>query len=859
MDGAHARARSAEAAEDFTSAPMLSRSLNLTALQLPAPIQSPTTKTPHLSPLSLPDKEEGVVSPGNFYGCDHVDWRDERAEPPGDGEPALDQDVCTSCRSFTRVSQSKQALAKGCGLQARPNRTLSFTTEPFVAVTLDLSPLVTSQSSPPSPMPSPMADGLRPLGSPGTERRFSAAPERASHSDLSPYESSLCDSSPGASSSSSSPVSPDPASLRSAPNLPSWSSSASSSSALDRVRKNSGNGAGETWGACVPRATETDTKGSLSAFLHEPLPPFFLQSGPTPERVEALYQFIEIAHDIRRTVLSEMRASSRPRSGSTGDLTAAQTRSGEIDAQAPEELFSLEVAELAGTYRLFRFLQGYDFDVNEAAIAYRRHVMWRISQKIDTAMRDYILREMVLPLSPETAVGHAAVSRNFPNNQLLRTSAPNQAGAEEGCFKTVDGNEERSETVSTELVPCSPESRACSSTTSKDQATNEGAGFSFVPETNTGDESKGVANRGDEEEVLFCRLALASSTTSSSTSASSSISTSSLTSSSSSPDSSVACMPSGCSKEFASPPESFLSSVASTHKPEILLDREGNIITVARPGLLDERRLFEELSEDLFLKWHCYQLEFRNILLDRHVGGPAKKLLVSRLRNLPRLLCATILRQLIYVTSENYPESLSHIFFINTPRLFSAVWGTLQGWLKERTVSKIHLLESDYATELHKYIDPASLPPSLGGICTSPLAGIRTYSKVELLSARLGGGHSILQIGARRREQVQIEVPQGHCLSWAWVLFDHDVCFQVKWRPEAGGEERSILDMKKHQGNQVVRGSMKADEDGTVSLVFDNSWGLFSSRTVFYKAQVSTLNLAVVEEVDVTEDQFSSS
>lgn len=52
----------------------------------------------------------------------------------------------------------------------------------------------------------------------------------------------------------------------------------------------------------------------------------------------------------------------------------------------------------------------------------------------------------------------------------------------------------------------------------------------------------------------------------------------------------------------------------------------------------------------------------------------------------------SLLRQLIHVASENYPESISRMFFINTPRLFTAVWGTLQGWLRQRTISKIILL-----------------------------------------------------------------------------------------------------------------------------------------------------------------------
>ncbi|ESS36394.1 CRAL/TRIO domain-containing protein [Toxoplasma gondii VEG] len=815
-DRAHARGRSSDPAEHFSSDLTCSpRTLHLPALVLPDAFLSPaSSKTPRLSPIFSADQEEDIPLPDNSRGGEDLGCCDARVQPTQNAAPSLHKGARRDCRRSSQLSPSEQRLPRGSGLAARPTRTLSFKTEPFVAVTLDLSPLTSTNSPPSSPLSSTMAEDVLPLEGTCVKRGSSAASALQS-----PYASS----SAAPPSPSSSYVLSAPLSCGSSPNLLSWSSlSPCGPASLGRLaRKNSGGPAGEVSGACVPGANDAGGKGSsVSPFLREPLPPFFLQEGPTPAMVDAFYQFIEVAHDIRQAVLLEINVSSRPRSRSGGDSTtiAEDVSAAEAAHVLKEPSSSLEVEELAGTYRLLRFLQGYDFNVSEAAQAYKRHVIWRITQRIDNAMRDFILREMVLPLTPEKAVDHAAVSRNFPNNQLLR------------CSKQT---ERVSETKSSRERPLH----------AFEAVTSRGTALPLAPDAKNRDESKGEAKTLNEQQDFFCRYGSTSSAASSSTSASSCISSSSFNLFSSSPGSSSACGPSGSSREVASPPDGNLFSFASpTVTPQILLDRQGNIITVARPGLLDERRLFEEVSEDTFLKWHCYQLEFRNILLDRLSRQKGRLVQATSILDLEGLSARSInrhalgiLRQLIYVTSENYPESLSHIFFINTPRLFSAVWGTLQGWLKERTVAKIHILEGDYEAELHKYIDPACLPPSLGGVCTSPLACIRTFSKTELLSARLGGGHSILHIGARRREHVDFEVPKGACLSWAWVLVEHDVSFQVKWRPAAGNEERPMLEMKKHQGSRVVRGSIKADQDGTVSLIFDNSWGLFSHRTIFYK------------------------
>jgi hypothetical protein len=69
-------------------------------------------------------------------------------------------------------------------------------------------------------------------------------------------------------------------------------------------------------------------------------------------------------------------------------------------------------------------------------------------------------------------------------------------------------------------------------------------------------------------------------------------------------------------------------------------------------------------------------------------------------------------------TSQNYyPESLGHLFIINTGLLFKAGWAVCKGFLDEKTRSKIIPLGKDYQKKLFDHVAPENVPKILGGTC----------------------------------------------------------------------------------------------------------------------------------------------
>ncbi|CDJ58117.1 hypothetical protein, conserved [Eimeria maxima] len=501
--------------------------------------------------------------------------------------------------------------------------------------------------------------------------------------------------------------------------------------------------------------------------LVEEPPEFFLAANPSTKQLEAFRDFTESARAARNEFLRGMKASdsgveaaagssacirsksaflsrtlSRPTRGTESHYAAksqevpplkypedaSATSDAEAAVPAPDDAYP-EVPELAGSTRLLRYLQGFDYDATAAKNAYRRHMKWREEMSLNSNKRRIVVESMLLPMRPEASPKHTDVTRFFSTNPVLRRDA--------------------------------------------------GEGLS----------------------VDVCAAAAA-----------------------------AASAPGGGN--------SLLQALSDKALDAVILDKQGNIISIERPGMLDVNGLFSAVSEEEFLEWHSDILEFRSMLLDvlsRKFNRMVRVTAVIDLQGLStRILnrrALNLLRRTISSASENYPESIGTMYFINTPRTFSTLWSAIRGWLRERTIDKIKLLSSDAESVLVRNIGGYALPPSLGGICTSPLADFPP------LETDLGPGSMILNVGARRCNQAVELIPQRSVVQWAWVAEDFDVGFSAIWRSHSGDE--SILEEhRKYPPRKRVSGVVSAEREGTLILSFDNSWGLISSRRVRYKIEV---------------------
>jgi hypothetical protein len=81
-----------------------------------------------------------------------------------------------------------------------------------------------------------------------------------------------------------------------------------------------------------------------------------------------------------------------------------------------------------------------------------------------------------------------------------------------------------------------------------------------------------------------------------------------------------------------------------------------------------------------------------------------------------------IVKLIIDIGQNYYPETMGMTFIINAPWIFDAVWNLIKGWLDEVTVNKIKIFKTskDYTSTLFQYVDPSVVPFNLGGACQCP-------------------------------------------------------------------------------------------------------------------------------------------
>ena len=74
-----------------------------------------------------------------------------------------------------------------------------------------------------------------------------------------------------------------------------------------------------------------------------------------------------------------------------------------------------------------------------------------------------------------------------------------------------------------------------------------------------------------------------------------------------------------------------------------------------------------------------------------------------------------LIKNMMRVTQENYPEMMGKLIICNAPMLFSAVYAVIKGWLDERTRKKISMCGSGYYRTLLEFVDEDQIPQFLGG------------------------------------------------------------------------------------------------------------------------------------------------
>lgn len=228
----------------------------------------------------------------------------------------------------------------------------------------------------------------------------------------------------------------------------------------------------------------------------------------------------------------------------------------------------------------------------------------------------------------------------------------------------------------------------------------------------------------------------------------------------------------------------------STHEKTPLKDYFGNIICIERFGLLDETRLLGAVKVEELLLWYSYHMEYRSILLDK-LSYEAKSLVRATciidlfglsLSQVHSSHMITILRRMIQLASDNYPEGMSYVVFVNSPKFFSIVWNSFKSLLAARTIEKILVLDEDYKTRLLNIVPINNLPQFLGGLTTDQFSTVPNTGTLLLDCFGLGDDRQTLHIKRMKKEKVSISISKSNTkVFWTWGVLDGEISFSAKY------------------------------------------------------------------------------
>lgn len=154
-------------------------------------------------------------------------------------------------------------------------------------------------------------------------------------------------------------------------------------------------------------------------------------------------------------------------------------------------------------------------------------------------------------------------------------------------------------------------------------------------------------------------------------------------------------------------------------------DKLGRPIYIELVSKTKYEEIFTIISEDdlisLLIKDYEYYLKFRLPMCSKVKGTPIEQsLTILCVKDVSLKFALTVksfLQKNFKVSQDYYPEMLGHLFIVNAPFVFKAIWALIKGFIDEKTKKKTSIEGSDFLPKLKELVDEENLPKYFGGKC----------------------------------------------------------------------------------------------------------------------------------------------
>lgn len=183
------------------------------------------------------------------------------------------------------------------------------------------------------------------------------------------------------------------------------------------------------------------------------------------------------------------------------------------------------------------------------------------------------------------------------------------------------------------------------------------------------------------------------------------------------------------------------------------------------------------------------------------------------------------IKTVVSPAQKNVPEHLFKCYIINAPTVFTAGWAVFKSFLEQRTQNKIKIMGTNYLDALLEHVSIENLPKQYGGLNEKPIFGdAENDFKKEL-------------VGAGKMLSITEKVVKDSTLSWDFRTLSKNIAFGVELREDSGHVVDIVPKKKFDSHTKIETGSYTFTTSGEATVVFDNTFSMFSGKDLVFKVQ----------------------
>ncbi|CAG7720617.1 unnamed protein product, partial [Allacma fusca] len=183
----------------------------------------------------------------------------------------------------------------------------------------------------------------------------------------------------------------------------------------------------------------------------------------------------------------------------------------------------------------------------------------------------------------------------------------------------------------------------------------------------------------------------------------------------------------------------------------------------------------------------------------------------------------------------DYPERLKVAYIVNIPKVFEIIWSMMKPFIPAGTMSKIRILgggPDQWRKTLLENIDFRELPSQYGGSNTAHPFYANRFGDIWPTRAPLYQLEDFITVSIPPGDKFvkSFELSAGNRISWNFKTDSYDIGFEFRLN-----DVRLLFPYARADAHICMQdGCLDVIEEGTYSLVFDNTYSKYRAKTLHY-------------------------